>query len=278
VRAVGSTLLVLAASACAGDANEASVELRFTADPGLTGSEQYLCFGFDAALLDGADIGGIALDSPAGPVALHHLSLYASAGDFAAGPVECARMPEDAVPMNVWAPGGGDLVLEPDLALAIPEGTTRLVVQAHALRNEDGPAAERTLSITSRRDAVHRAGWMPLQAPTPALRPHHREESTASCAVAGDLHVISTWPHMHRVGFAFHGRAGAAPMIDVDPWVFDAQRAYPIAMSLTAGEMIETHCVWQNDTDLTILPGPSVDDEMCGQSLIAWPAPAAHCQ
>jgi hypothetical protein len=289
--AIGDTLLevsgvkhIVASVLCCGCASEQdhAVELRFVADPGAVGSEHYVCFGFDASHLAGADVGGIALDAQSGPVTLHHVALYASSAAFGDGPVDCEAMPSDAVPLNVWATGGGNLELPADLALVIPAGTSRLIIQAHALRIDGGAAAQRSLVLTPRRDALHRAGWLPLRAPTPAIRPFHRETSTASCVVVSELHVVSTWPHMHRVGTEFHGRivgaSRADALVDVAPWMFDAQRAYGVDALVGASDAIETECIWQNDSERTILPGPGVDDEMCGQSLIAWPVEAARCE
>lgn len=281
---VGSlTLAVLACFAGCGttwEPQEANViTLRFTGD---TNSEVYVCFGFDAALLDGAAIGGIALDAASGPVALHHVSLYASPSQFSAGPLECEAMPTDAVPLHVWAIGGTALVLPDDIELVVPEQTASLIVQAHVLRLGDGPARERNLTVTTRRGALHRAGWLPLRAPVPALRPQHREESAATCAIANDLHVISTWPHMHQAGAEFRGSVivGASPstFVDVDPWQYDAQQAYDTDVLVASTSSIETRCIWQNDSDQTILPGPLVTNEMCGQSLMGWPVEAAHCE
>jgi hypothetical protein len=274
-------LLVATLPACAPAGGP--VELRFTADPGGPGAEQYVCFGFAADALGGDDLGAIAYLAPPGPVTLHHVSLYGVPVAFAAGPVECQAMPADAVPMNVWAPGGDDLVLADDLALVVPAGTASLVVQVHALRTADGAAQEAAVVLTPRRDAARRAGWLPLRVPVPAIRPHLREEAAATCAFDAPLTVVSTWPHMHQVGAEFHGtvvRAGGAreALVDVAPWQFEAQRAYPVDVALAAGDAIETRCVWQNDGDETILPGPGIADEMCGQSIIAWPAEAARCR
>jgi hypothetical protein len=279
---VNRTLLLVALAGCAEEDGAATVELQFHADPQSDTGEAYLCFAFDVSRLGGADIQGLALDAPSGPVTLHHVALFASPDSFPDGPTLCETMPAGAVPLNVWALGGGPLVLPDDIALVVPSGTQRLVVQTHALRYGDGPAHDRTLTVTTRRDAARRAGWMPLRAPTPALRPHHREESTTSCTVRDELHVISTWPHMHQHGAEFVGsyvRAGAStPFVHVQPWDFEAQRAYPLELALAGGDQIETHCIWQNDTDATVLPGPSIYDEMCGQSLMAWPVEAAHCE
>jgi hypothetical protein len=261
-------LVVLAA--CSGDS---TVTLAFTADPGPPGSERYVCFGFDAALLHGADIGALSLDAAAGAVTLHHVALYAVTSEFPDGPIECETMPSDATSLHVWALGNGDLVLDPDVSVAVPAGAMRLVVQAHVLRANDGSAAESRVLIEPRAPAVHRAAWLPLRVPTPAINPHETTTSSASCVVPGDLHVISTWPHMHLLGTAFHGS-----LVDVDPFVYDAQRAYPVDVVVAAGATIDSACTWQNPTDAVVLPGPKLTDEMCEQAVIAWPLDAARCE
>jgi hypothetical protein len=263
-------LALVALAACSGDA---SVRLAFTADPGPAGSERYLCFGFDAARLGGDDMGGLSLEAAAGPVTLHHVALYAVTSAFPDGPVECEAMPSDATSLHVWALGNGDLSLDPDVSIAVPPGTTRLVVQTHALRGYDGPAVESRVVIEPRAAAAHRAAWLPLRVPTPAINPHATTTSSASCTVAGDLHVISTWPHMHLLGTAFHGS-----LVDVVPFVYDAQRAYPVDVMFAAGATIDSACTWQNTTDGVVLPGPKLTDEMCEQAIIAWPVEAARCE
>src|SRR4051812_16359233 len=107
-----SAAFAILATGCGGSGGQ-SVALSFAADPGAAG-EAYLCFGFDADLLDGADIGGIELDAPSGSVALHHVALYASLAEYADGPVGCESMPDDAVPLHVWATGGGALAFPAD--------------------------------------------------------------------------------------------------------------------------------------------------------------------
>jgi len=261
--------LLLVAACSSGDP---PVKLAFSADPGPPGSEEYLCFGFDAALLGGADIGAMSLDAPAGVVTLHHVSLYAATSDFPPGPVECETMPADAVSLHVWALGMGDLALDPDLAIAVPPGTTHLIVQAHALRSDDGPAASGEVVIETRRDPMHLAAWLPLRVPTPAIGPHERISSSSSCAIAEPLHVISVWPHMHRIGVEFHG------LVDVVPFTYDTQHAYPVSIDVAGGESIASMCTWENPTDATVLPGPKLSDEKCEQALIAWPVEAAHCE
>jgi hypothetical protein len=273
--------LIGLAGACGAPADE-PLALRFTPDPGAVGGERYQCFGFDASPLDGEDLGAIRFAPSNGPVLAHHMTLYAAPSAFPDGPVDCLEMPDDAIPMNVWAPGGGDVELARDVSLVVPSETTRLIVQVHALRMGDGPAEERSIMLEPRAPAAHRAGWLPLRAAVPVIQPGTRAQVEMSCALGANLHLVSTWPHMHQIGAEFHGTVmrgdAIEPLVDVVPWVFDMQRAYPIDVALAAGDAIGTQCIWQNSTTAPVLPGPRITDEMCGQSLIAYPFEAARCQ
>lgn len=271
--------IALFASACGAEPAEVCAgerDLRFRPE---VETEEYRCFGFDAPP---GPFSSVSLVSEDSPVILHHVALYATAGDYPDEIRDCEEMPEDAVELSVWAPGGAPMELPDDVGIALPANARRLVVQAHALRYGDGRAATSSIRICPADDPEHLAAWLPVRAPVPALRPHEVETSTAVCEIAAELHVLSTWPHMHLAGVAFHGaiiRADASrePLVDVDPWIFEEQRAYPVDVTLAAGDAVETQCIWRNDGDAYILPGPLTTDEMCGQSLIAWPAEAAVC-
>ena len=191
-------------------------------------------------------------------------------------------MPPHAVGIHVWAPGASALALPDGVGLAFPPSTTRLVVEAHAIRTAEGDAAEATATLCFASDTpANVAAWFATDAPVTAIRPHHEETSTAECRVAGNVHAWSAWPHMHRVGKEFHSvvlrGSSRSPLTDVAPWDFDAQRTYAIDVDLAEGDVIETSCVWQNDGDAYVLPGPKSSDEMCNQGLIGWPASSADC-
>ena len=202
---------------------------------------------------------------------MHHVSVWASRTQFPAEPVECQEFPGDAVPMNVWVAGSGDLALAPDISLVIPDGTQQIVVQTHSLRIEDGPAVERVVELVPRAPAEHRAGWFELRANVPVIEPFSQAEAYSQCGLVEPLHVISAWPHMHRMGTEFHG------LVDVAQFRFDNQQTYPLDLDLAAGDVIPTHCVWQNTSDRTVVPGFGIEDEMCGQAAIVYPYTAARC-
>jgi hypothetical protein len=286
ITAIGLTAALLTACDSAEPAARApEAVLAFRADVAAPGDEAYLCFGFDPALLAASPLRAIRIEAPpaSAPVVLHHVSLYAVRGAFPEGPVRCEAMPDEAVGLYVGVPGGDPLELPEGIAIALPEGTQRLVVQAHALRLDEGPAAEGRLHLVGVAQAPeHLAAWMPLRAPVPAIRPHHEEISTKRCTLSAPLHFVATWPHMHRIGAAFHGAVlpmtgGRRAFLDVDPWRFEEQRVYPLHETAEAGDAIETSCTWKNPGNDYVFAGPRVEDEMCGQAVVAWPAADASC-
>jgi hypothetical protein len=125
------------------------------------------------------------------------------------------------------------------------------------------------------------AGRFALGAPVPAIRPHTRETSSARCRFGSPVHLLYSWPHMHRVGKEFHSAllrgSERISVLDVSSWDFTRQLTYTTELDVEAGDEIETTCTWQNDGDAYVLPGLFSDNEMCTYGLTAWPADAAYC-
>jgi hypothetical protein len=260
----------------------AAVTLDFAIDAPLDG-EQRECFGFDASPLTGRWLRRIAWTPPQGAPSLHHGTLFAVAEDFPDGPVVCDAMPNSWT-MHVWAPGGDALALPDGIALMLPSGTTRLVVQAHVLRFAAGAPGPASVVLETTDLAPQQvAAWLPAFGGVPAIRPHTEEHTATTCPLASAMHVWSAWPHMHLMGQSFLGAIVRADgtrsvFVDVTSWNFSAQRTYVVDQDVMAGDGIETDCTWFNPTDHYVLPGLSTSDEMCGDGLIVWPAQAAIWQ
>jgi len=192
-------------------------------------------------------------------------------------------MPADAVGLHVFAPGGTPLRLEPGVGLELPSGTRRLLVEAHALRTATSAPEPTSAEICTLAEPPARlAALLGVTAPVPAIRPRHEEQSIGRCRLEAPFRLISTWPHMHRVGKAFHGSVlrldgSRTPLVDIARWDFESQRTYPLDLQAGAGEVLETGCIWQNPGDEYVLPGILSSNEMCNQVLIGWPAEAARC-
>jgi hypothetical protein len=278
----GRAALDPATDAAASETCAGATTFTFVPDTGAS-AEAYVCFGFDAGAIGGGTIGAVAWTPPApGPFILHHAKLYAVPGDFPDGPVACDGMPPDAVGLDLWAPGTGELVLPADTGLVLPAGTRRLVVEAHTLRAAAGDPQPASVALCPGPAApAHLAGLMRATAPVPAIRPHHEETSSEPCALAGDLHLWSVWPHMHLTGeeiaLELVQSGTTTPLVDVTPWNFLAQKRYPLAVDARAGDQIRTTCRWNNTSDAYVFPGPLTENEMCNAAFIVWPASNATC-
>jgi hypothetical protein len=284
--ALGSLLVFGCAGASPATTDHACpLSTTFALQPDLpVGSEDYICYAFDAGPLTGATLGAVHWSAPErGGVTWHHATLYALTDTFPDGPAHCDGMPPGSVSVHVWTPGGSDLVLPTDVGLQLPGGTRRFVVELHVLRLNDAPAESGSVGLCSQDEPLlHRAAFFAVVAPVPAIRPQTTETSSATCTFAASAHIWSIWPHMHRVGSAIEATlvqsSGArSSLLRVEPWNFLAQRTYPLDVDVAAGDAIESQCWWTNPTDSYVLPGPRSSDEMCNQGLIGWPADSLPC-
>jgi hypothetical protein len=266
------------------EARQCVVDQTYPLTPDLGSvNEAYLCYGFSAASFDHQTLQGLVWTPPeAGGVVWHHATVYAVPGDFPDGP--CDGMPPDAVGLHVWAPGGSDLVLPDGVGLALPEHTTRLVVEMHVLRTSSQPPATGSLGLClSHEPVAHPAMFFGAVAPVPAIRPQMQETSKAACSFHGDAHLWSVWPHMHLVGSAIQAtliRANGATSVlsRVDPWNFHQQKTYPLDVDVHSGDSLEVQCWWTNPTTDYVLPGLKTSNEMCNHGFIGWPAASLPCE
>jgi len=274
----------IACSAQPGDSSSApttTYELR----PDIPiGTEDYICYGFDAEIAENASLRAVHWTVPSASAVLwHHATLYTVTEAFPDGPAPCDGMPPGSISLHVWTPGSGDLVLPADVGLALPRGTRRFVIELHVMRLQDGPAGAGSVAVGLQTDPVVNLGtFFGISAPVPAIRPQMNETSSTICTFSQSAHLWSIWPHMHRAGHAIEAtllRSGGehSTLVHVEPWNFSAQRTYPLDVDVSAGDSIESQCWWTNTTDTYVLPGLKSSDEMCNQGLVGWPAAALPC-
>jgi hypothetical protein len=244
VRFVWAVVMVaIASSACAaGAGGPPGTTLSFRPDEVQTGSEDYLCYDFDAASLAGTAVEGVAWSAPeGGGVTLHHATLYAMQGPFPDGPLSCRWMPGDAVGLHIWAPGDDPLVMPEGAALSIPAGTTKIVVQAHVLRVSDAPAAPASVVLKPpARPPEHLAAWHSTAADVPPIPPHAGATASSGCRARAPVHTLFVWPHMHALGKTFHGAiqrasGGTTPLVDLTAWDVAGERIAPWRSTLRRG-------------------------------------------
>jgi hypothetical protein len=280
--------VALASTACgpgSAEGGAAPITLSFRADQVQPGSEDYLCFDFDAAPLAGLAVERIAWAAPdGGGVSLHHATLYAMQSPFPDGPLSCLWMPADAVGLHIWAPGDDPLVMPDGFALSIPPKTTKMVVQAHVLRAGGAPAAEASVTLqAAARAPQHLAAWHSTIAEVPPIPPHSSATATSGCRARAPVHTLFAWPHMHGLGQTFRGaiqRAGGGdtPLVELARWDVTRERTYRAKLDIEAGDVIETSCTWENPTPEVVVGGLWTTDEMCTLGIILWPADAPSCE
>lgn len=250
--------------------------------PPDAGTEQTVCYAFDAPGLDGKLVGGVTWTPPEGPVRLHHASLFAARDVLTPGVVPCDPMPERVASFGLYTPGAVPLTLPAGTAISLPPGTRSLVVAAHVMRVTDGPAQPTSVDLGLVDTAEHALNWVDVFAQVPELFPHVEQTSVGTCGVGAPLHIVTLWPHMHRLGTSFRSmivRADghAETLFEVKKWDYQHQPIYRVDAVLQPGDAIETICTWSNTTDQTVLPGPFSTDEMCNQGLFVWPFENARC-
>ena len=257
---------------------------EFRADPAnQPGEEAYLCYAIDVDGISGVHVGRVSWHPPAGPVFLHHASLFAAAGLPDVGPVPCDPMPTRVAALGVYTPGIEPLQLPAGVGIELPVGTQRLLVMAHTMRHADGPSEPTYVDLELAAEPVlHSVNWVDVFAPVPNIYPADPISSVGSCRFDVPAHIVSVWPHMHRIGSEFHGvivRADGTreALLDVKPWDYNHQYIYSVDVQLQPGDTVQTQCRWVNPTGNVVVGGPYSTDEMCNQGLLVWPFDSALC-
>ena len=112
-----------------------------------------------------------------------------------------------------------------------------------------------------------------------SLAPGQKTDVTNTCKVSselGDVHVMNTTPHMHKLGTHMKTTVERADhtvetLSDV-PFDFNDQAFYPSDMVIHQGDVLTTTCSYENTTDQTVGWGEGSDNEMCFNFVLAWPA------
>jgi hypothetical protein len=257
---------------------------QFRADPAnQPGEESYNCYSFAVDGISDVHVGRVTWHPPGGPVFLHHGSLYAAAGLPDVGEIPCDPMPTRVAALGVYTPGIEPLQLPEGVAIELPAGTQRLLVVAHTVRRAVGPADTTYVDMDLAAEPVlHSTNWVDVFGPVPNIQPGEAVTSVADCRFPVATHIVSVWPHMHRIGSEFHGvivRADGTrePLLDVKPWDYEHQFIYPVDVQLQPGDTVQTQCRWFNNTSDLVISGPYSTDEMCNQGLLVWPFDSALC-
>ena len=162
--------LFVAVAACSGGSDApawigaSDLTLDFPTNAAIdVGAEQYLCFVYDRGALADAPLESISWQPPeAGPIAVHHISLYALTEAPGPGPIDCASDGWGVGPrFSSYTLGQKRTTLPAGVALRLPDATRWIGAEVHVLRMAGGPSAPgRVVLHPPSRAPEHLAIWM----------------------------------------------------------------------------------------------------------------------
>jgi mono/diheme cytochrome c family protein len=218
---------------------------------------------------------------------LHHWILYASdqkvQPDGTSAPCN-ANQPGSYFVVG-WAPGATNTVVSNDVMLQLPSGpNAQLILELHYYNNTGKSEPDRTgvrFCTGAPNTRPHTAAVHTLGTEGICIEPNTRgHEVAGSClprSDMGDIHITGVWPHMHkrarRMQVVVKRSGGMADVIHDAPFDFNAQIFHPKQnVVVRAGDSVETHCFYDNDSSEAIKYGERTQDEMCYAFITAWPA------
>lgn len=221
---------------------------------------------------------------------LHHWILYRTEMPQEDGAVGPCNMPSDAQFVAGWAPGGENYVLPDDVALELGGPDSWFILNMHynnAAHHADAVDKSGVALCTVDTPREQTAGILWLGSLNIAIPPHAEDFSVsgdcpswASNILTAPLYVLTSFPHMHKLGKSFRtdimrgGNNGPIEtLVDVPSFDFQTQLHYmhdpPI--EIHAGDALRTTCTYDNPSDKTVHIGENTEDEMCFNFVTVYP-------
>lgn len=258
--------------------------------PNRSVSDDYRCFVVDADEVNGRFVTGYEVH-PGNKSIVHHVIVYVPFGSDAVREGERARELDaaegevgdgytcygasrvNAMPVVLWAPGGGATNFPRGTGIQIAEGVP-LIVQVH-YNTLGGSGADLTRIDVETAESASPAFMVPIADFDMVLPPRMSSVST-SATISLDILPVSSvrvhgvFPHMHTLGRSMrvdvNSSDGDRCLVDVPRWDFNWQLAYwyttPVRVS--SQESVTITCTF--DTSERTEPvtwGEGTQDEMC---------------
>jgi hypothetical protein len=240
--------------------------------------EGYYCFSFHVPL--SSKTHGLAfykhIDNKQ---VIHHWLLYKMiTPQFDGLALGCIGFHIDGALLAGWAPGGGDWILPKDVGMDLGGGDFLLEVHY----SNTGPATTDTSGVdicsTSQLRPVSAGlfwlGTMDIDIPAAGTG---TAQSHCTPQIQEPLHILRSWPHMHRLGrhltttVVRAGSGATEPVIDV-PFDFNYQNQYDTPFVVNPGDRLDTTCTYDNRTGASSVGfGESTSSEMCFDFTVAYP-------
>jgi len=222
---------------------------------------------------------------------LHHIVVFIAGGTVASNnnPI-VENMPSGARPLYAWAPGAGDYYdLPPEAGFNVasdPAQDYYLVLSSHynnptqVSGQRDSSGMRVYLDTPRANNATFLFFGLVGEINIPANSDLYRQGSYFTIPLIPgnpDLHVFSSFPHMHSRGQQIWLERMRNNIFDaeygrVDSWDYNSQRIYPENSIIKQGDILYTSCLFNTVGELnTIYGGEATYQEMCLVGLGFYP-------
>lgn len=231
--------------------------------------DQYNCYAFSGPSQDDQDRSILRIEPIIDDArVVHHIVLYEANGEVDNQSVsDCGA--GLGVGVYAWAPG------QPALHFAegglISRKGQNYILEVHY----NNQAAYDDISDRSGVRLYHsdlvepKIDMMTLGPEGFTLPPRARTRVGGQCLIEQEIKVVAIMPHMHELGQSLSSTIirvdqREEDLITLNGWDFNFQLIYDgLDTTLSEGDRIETHCVFENPDDRTRTYGPYTEDEMC---------------
>jgi hypothetical protein len=255
-------------------------------------SDSYVCFNFRSPFASGEQAIALAPIIDDARV-IHHWILYGTNSTLTDGSISnnCQSATITDTHVSGWAPGGQNMVLDPDVGLVLDYPYFQLQIHYNNSRYADGADASGIAFCTTTTPRPNAAGIVSLGTVLFSIPANANDFAvTSNCSnLASDgrttMTVLGTSPHMHLLGTGFrtqHLRGATTDMGDLSniplgTWSFDNQKHYTTSprRQVLPGDTLRTTCFFDNPSSSAVTFGPRTRDEMCYDFITVYPYASA---
>jgi hypothetical protein len=256
--------------------------------PTVGAENLYMCFSFKAPF-------DVATQATAwSPIidderVVHHWILYRSVVPLVDGGVTPCEGSLQLTTEFVagWAPGGGNIVMPPDVGLDLGGPEHWYILQIHynnGAHHADAVDRSGVAFCTADEPRSQTAGVLTLGTMAITVPPLAEDFpavgicSGASTATWPEMHLLGGSPHMHELGRAMRTDVlrldgTTETVLDVPQFDFNSQAMYMFdeEVVIKPGETLTTTCKYDNPNIWPVLFGERTQDEMCFDFVLAYP-------
>jgi hypothetical protein len=259
--------------------------------PAIGADNLYMCFAFQAPFADDTQAVAWApiIDDER---VVHHWILYRTpTPQIEGGAVPCdVGLQLSSEFVAGWAPGGGNVLMPPDVGLELGGPNDWYLLQVHYnntahytdAKDESGVAFCTVDEKRPKTAGILTVGSVAISIP-PGAEDH---DVTGTCSplttlLWPEMHLLGGSPHMHELGRAMRSEIthldGTKDMIlDVPNFDFESQgmHGFDPEIVVQPGDAIRTTCTYDNPNPWPVLFGEGTNDEMCFNFILAYPIDA----